>query len=427
MRKKIKKEKSLYWKMLCMNVIPIFVLAIVITSFSAHSFSNALNKEVKQGLMDLSTTILNLYDNLYPGDYTVTEQDGALYMLKGEHQINGDFSIIDSIKKDTGVDITIFYQDIRVITTLHQNGERMVGTKVNAVVSRDVLQTGKAAFYPSVEIGDDNYFAYYAPIINSDGSCIGMVFVAKPTEDVSESRNASVIPIIVIGIVAMVLAGLISLRFSGSLIQAIDKIEVFLGKVAKGNLNDSLDYSVSKREDELGEMGRNAVKMQKSLIELVEKDVLTGLYNRRYGDKKLQEARQKKINQNIDFYLVMGDIDYFKKINDTCGHECGDEVLAEVARILKKNMKGKGFASRWGGEEFLLVFTGCRYEAVIEKLEEIMQEVSEAEISCKEETVRVTMTFGISQGSADSIDELIKRADEKLYQGKENGRNQIVQ
>lgn len=425
--KKVKKEKSLYWKMLCMNVIPIFILAIVITSFSAHSFSGALNKEVRQGLMDMSTTILTLYDKLYPGDYSVTEQDGALYMLKGEHQINGDFAIIDSIKADTGVDITIFYQDIRVITTLHQDDERMVGTRVNAVVSRDVLETGEAAFYPSVEIGEKSYFAYYAPIVNSDGSCIGMIFVAKPTEEVNQSRNASVLPIILLGIIAMIIAGLISLRFSGNLIRAIDKIEAFLGKVAKGNLNDSLDYSVSKREDELGEMGRNAVKMQKSLIDLVEKDALTGLYNRRYGDKKLQEVRLKKINQNIDFYLVMGDIDYFKKVNDTYGHECGDEVLERVAHILKRNMKGRGFVSRWGGEEFLLVFTDCSYENVITKLHDIADEVRAAEIPYNEEVIRVTMTFGISQGSADSVDELIKTADEKLYLGKTNGRNQIVQ
>ena len=424
--KKIKNEKSLYWKILGMNVLPIFLLAAVITSFSAHSFANALNKEVKRGLMDLSTTIMTLYDNLYPGDYTVTEQDGAIYMLKGEHQINGDFAIIDSIKEKTGVEITFFYQDTRVITTLYQDEKRMVGTKVNAVVVKDVLKGQTESFYPSVAIGDQNYFAYYAPIINADGSCIGMIFVAKPSQEVYRSKMASIMPIIFLGLAAMVIAGIFSIRFSSRLIRSIDKIEEFLGEVAKGDLNDSLDYEVVKREDELGEMGRYAVKMQKALIELVEKDALTGLYNRRYGDKKLNDVYSDKQEKNIDFCLAIGDIDHFKSVNDTYGHECGDMVLEKVAAVMKKAMKGRGFVARWGGEEFLLVFTDAGLERVKGYLEEILQEVRTLEIPYKEEMIRVTMTFGVSMGNADSLDSLLLDVDEKLYEGKNNGRNRIV-
>lgn len=424
--KEIKNKKSLYWKILQVNVIPVFLLTIIITSFSAHSFSKALNQEVKKGLMDISATILTLYDHLHPGDYAVVEQDGAIYLLKGEHQINGDFSIIDSIKEDTGVDITFFYNDVRVITTLYQNDKRIIGTKVNAVVTKDVLNSKKPAFYSSVEIENEQHFAYYAPVINSDGSCIGMLSVAKSTKEVAASKMASIFPIVFLGLAGMLIAGVFSFRFSKNLIRAIGKIEEFLRKVAKGNLNDSLDYEVSKREDELGEMGRNAVKMQKSLIELVEKDALTDLYNRRYGDKKLKEAYRNKRNQNIDFQLVLGDIDHFKAVNDTYGHECGDMVLAEMARIMKKYTKDRGFAARWGGEEFLLVFTDCSYTEARERIENIMQEVRAAEVICEENKVRVTMTFGISQGVADDLDEMLRDADKKLYQGKKNGRDRIV-
>ncbi len=424
--KEIKNRKSLYWKMLRMNVIPIFLLAIVITSFSAHSFSKALNEEVKKGLIDISATILTAYDHLYQGDYTAVKQDGAIYMLKGEHQLNGDFALIDSIKKEAGVDITFFYHDVRVITTLYQDGQRIIGTSVNAVVTKDVLEEKKAAFYSKVEIENVPHFAYYAPIVNADGSCIGMLSIAKPANEVEASKMASILPIIFWGLAAMVIAGICSFRFSGNLIQAIEKMERFLGKVAKGNLNDNLDYKVLKREDELGEMGRDVVKMQKALIELVEKDSLTGLYNRRYADKKLKEAYRDKINRNIDFQLALGDIDYFKRVNDTYGHDCGDLVLAETAGIMKKHMKGKGFVARWGGEEFLLVFTDCSYAKAREQLEMILEEIRKTEIIFAEKMVRVTMTFGISQGNADGIDEILRDADEKLYQGKNNGRDRIV-
>jgi len=423
--KKTNGHKSLYGKMLGMTILPLLLLAITITFFSAHSFSEAINKEVKKGLMDLSATILTLYDHSYPGDYTVTMQEDGLYMLKGEHQINGHFDVIDTIKTRTGMDMTIFYKDVRVITTLHNDdGQRLIGTKVNAVVTKDVLEGGKAVFYPEVDIDGKQYFAYYAPIINSDDNVIGMLFVGKPKEDVNKIVTAAVRPIFVIGMIAMLIAAVITTGFTKELIRAIKKIQIFLGKVAKGNLRDVLDYSVSKRDDELGEMGRYAVTMQKALIEQVEKDALTGLYNRRYGEKKIIEVQN---NLAGNYCLVLGDIDYFKKVNDTYGHECGDIVLSEVANILNINMRNKGFAARWGGEEFLLVFENIKMKDAVNMLEDILNEIRKKEIAYKEEIVRITMTFGICQGGTEDMDSLIREADNKLYRGKEGGRNQIVQ
>ena len=223
--KQEKTKKSLYVKLLQITLIPIFVLTLVITSFSIKSFATALHSEVKQGLMDLSSAIMTLYDQLYPGDYYVVSQNNEIYMMKGEHQINGDFSIIDTIKEKTGVDITFFFQDTRVITTLYDpEGKRMIGTRVNAVVVNDVLKTGQPAFYPSVSIGEEKYFAYYSPLINSDGTCIGMLFVSKPVKTVSSNLKKVIIPIIILGIVAMIIAALFTISFSKNLMRAIAKI-----------------------------------------------------------------------------------------------------------------------------------------------------------------------------------------------------------
>lgn len=424
-----KREKSLYGKLLRMNLIPLFLLVVIITSFSAKSFADALNREVKNGLMDLTTTIMTLYQNLYPGDFRMVESEGAIYLLKGEHQINGDFTIIDTIKADTGTDITFLYQDIRVITTLKdESGNRLIGTKVNAVVIKDVLEKKQPAFYPNVSIGEKEYFAYYVPLINSDGSCVGMLFVAKPTKEVYDSIRSTVSPIVALGIVAMVLVGLVTLRFSNNLIRSISGIEKFLGKVAQGNLNNKLDYEVYRREDELGEMGRYAIDMQKSLCELVEKDVLTALYNRRSGEKRLMQAYKDKFTKNIDFCIAVGDIDHFKQVNDNYGHDCGDLVLSEVAAIMKRAMCGKGAAARWGGEEFILLFNDCKLEKAVTHLNEIMEKIREKEVIYEKETkVRITMTFGICQGTVEGVDAVLREADEKLYYGKNNGRNQIVQ
>lgn len=427
--KNIKTKRSLFGEMLQINLLPIFLLALVIISFSAKSFANALSSEVKKGLMDLSSTILTFYDQLYPGDYQGVMQDGALYMMKGDHQINGDFSIIDTIKENTGVDITIFYNDTRVITTLYdKNSERLIGTKVNAMVTKDVLENRQATFYPEVSIDDQNYYAYYAPLMNQDGSCAGMLFVARPTKSVYMSMWKSILPIIFFGISAMIIAGAFTVRFSHNLMQAITKIGEFLGKVAKGDLSQNLDYNVSKREDELGALGRHAEYMQRSLSELVERDGLTGLFNRRSGEKLLKQVHRDKLDGKSEFCVALGDIDLFKKVNDTYGHECGDVVLIQLARIMKNHMAGNGFVSRWGGEEFILIFTEYLIKDAKVILDEIMQEIRETDIVYDENTkVRVTMTFGICQGSTDSVDAILREADGKLYIGKNNGRNQIVQ
>ena len=159
----------------------------------------------------------------------------------------------------------------------------------------------------------------------------------------------------------------------------------------------------------------------------MERDALTGLINRRSGEKRLQQARKEKEERNIDFCVAIGDIDFFKKVNDTYGHEWGDMVLTQIARVMKKHMVGKGIVARWGGEEFLFLFNNCMLEEAVALLDETLSEIRDIEIEIDETTkIRVTMTFGICQGSTDGLNLILKEADEKLYSGKNNGRNRIV-
>lgn len=424
----VKAKKNLYHQLLRITLLPILLLTVVIIGLSIRSYVKAMNKEVRQGLMNQSETIITMYDKLYPGDYRAVEGEDGLYLLKGEHQINGDFSIIDTLKESTGVDITVFYQDIRVITTvLGDDGERIIGTKVSTVVVKDVLETGKAAFYPSVAIGDKDYFAYYSPLVNEDGTCIGMLFVAKPAETVMDELFRVILPIVILGILAVVIAALLTIRYSSELTKAIVSIENFLGKVANGDLSEKLAYPVGKRKDEIGELGRHAVEMQQSLQELVEKDALTGLYNRRYGERRLKQVQKNADTCGTPFCIAIGDIDYFKHVNDTYGHEGGDRVLEQVARIMAERVRREGFVARWGGEEFLLVFTEQGLQDAAEALQKLQNEIRDMEFDCSnEEKVHVTMTFGVCESEGESLDELIRLADNRLYTGKNSGRDRIV-
>lgn len=424
-----RKKTSLYYVLLKANILSVLVLALVITIFSAKSFEKSIHEEVRAGLVDLSATVVTLYDQLYPGDFTTVEQADGLYLLKGGNQLNGNFAIIDEIKEETGVDITIAYSDTRVITTLfNSDGERLVGTRVGAGVKKMVYEQGIPQFYSEVKIEGEGYFAYYAPLMNSDGTIIGMIFVAKPSAQVDKLVKNAVFPIFLIGHLAMLIVGFFTIRFSNELINAIDKIEVFLEKISKGNLRAELSPEVLARQDELGDMGKHVVQMQRSLRELIEQDLLTGLNNRRSGEKKLRQVQADNTRTGLPFSVAIGDIDHFKHVNDTYGHECGDVVLTNISNRLKRHMKGNGFAVRWGGEEFLLVFDRCNKEKAVGCLEDLMQEIRSAKIQYGNGTVvQVTMTFGIEDGSEENLDHIIRSADEKLYYGKNNGRNQIVQ
>lgn len=100
---------SLFYHLLVMSIVPIILLTVVITCFSATRFATSMDREVQNGMRDLCNTILLMYDREHPGAFHAIEQDGAIYLLKGEdYQLNGDFSIIDSVKEKTNMDITIF-------------------------------------------------------------------------------------------------------------------------------------------------------------------------------------------------------------------------------------------------------------------------------------------------------------------------------
>lgn len=345
--KRILKAKSFFWTLLKITMLPLILLTAVITTFSAVRFAASIKVETKNGLVDISRTVVVLYDAIYEGDYHTVEKDGAVYLMKGDHTINGSFAIIDAIREETGIDVSVFSQDTRVITTIRSaDGKRAIGTKANDTVVQDVLKDGKAHFYESTMVEGVRYFSYYEPLFDASGTCIGMLFLGKPSAEVEGLVVDSLKPIIICGIITMLFACLVTSRFSLNLVHAIRKMELFLVAIARGDLHEEFDRDVLKRKDELGEMGRYLIKMQNSLHQLVEQDILTGLYNRRSGEKLLKRVRENYEKDGTPYCVAIGDVDHFKNVNDTYGHECGDVALAELSARMKEHMRISNSALR---------------------------------------------------------------------------------
>jgi len=410
-----------------LSVIPLLFLGIILMLLASHQFTSAMYEQVEEELQNVALNVNTLFELVYPGDYMLTGED-AYQLYKGEHNITSDYSLIDRVKQDTGLDITLFYQDTRILTTIYSSSDvRIIGSGAPSIVVDDVLNGGEAHFYTNTIINDSNYFSYYMPLHNSDSSVVGMLFVGKPSKNVNEAINRSIYPLIIADILVMLIIAAGISAYTKKFSAALLKIHSFLSDVSTGNLSARLNDSVLKRNDELGDIGRSALSMQRSLRHMVEQDTLTELFNRRSADRKLHQILDKAAKQGLPFSLAIGDIDYFKRVNDTYGHECGDVVLKKVADTLREHMNTLGFVARWGGEEFLLVFDHMNVNEANESLQNLLEKIRNLKVVYNEETIHVTMTFGLSDGDTADIQQLLKTADNKLYQGKTGGRNQIVQ
>lgn len=154
-------------------------------------------------------------------------------------------------------------------------------------------------------------------------------------------------------------------------------------------------------------------------------DPLTTLYNRRRMEEVLKN--HIRANPNENFSIAIGDIDFFKKINDTYGHNCGDQVLKSLSDLFREKTLGAGHVCRWGGEEFLFFFPKMNLDNAAVLMNEINIAVSKCIISYKDITIHVTMTFGVEENDfQSSISDIVKRADDKLYYGKTHGRDTVI-
>ncbi|MDE7432799.1 MAG: diguanylate cyclase [Lachnospiraceae bacterium] len=429
LKKKGKKRKRLSgfnMSLLKMTLIPLMLLGIIVSIIVYISLSDIMYSEVEEELKNTSLIVQHTFEYAYPGDYAVVGKD-KVAVVKGEKVLNGEYSLIDNIKKETDSEVTFFYGNTRILSTIRDdNGERVIGSTIRQSVVDQVLVEGKGNFYDDIIIDNKTYFAYYLPIRNSDNTCIGMVAILKQKDAVRKKIISAIMPAIIIVILGMIIMTVISYKYSSKLIKRISKVKNFLIKTSNGDFAVHLDEIVLKHHDEISEMGRLAVSMQASLRNMVEQDALTGMNNRRYGDKILLEVHQKYKKSGRPFSVAIADIDLFKLINDTYGHNGGDYVLKEIAGILKDKMSDLGFAVRWGGEEFLLVFDGIELDRAHEYLTEIVDIIRNKEIIYNGHKIKITVTCGITAGNDNPVHLIVKAADKKLYEGKQNGRNRIV-
>jgi len=206
--------------------------------------------------------------------------------------------------------------------------------------------------------------------------------------------------------------------------------------VEQGFESGGVDYIKKPyNEIELRARIRSALQKKRREMDLREKtitDPLTGVHNRRYFfeylDKAIEHARR---NRSRVFSVAMLDIDHFKRINDTLGHQAGDFVLRQLAEHLAKSIRPYDLLARYGGEEFIVLFKDCDRKESGDILRRIKDDVSRTGFRFNETPVRITFSSGISDlndipADGATVEGLVRLSDERLYRAKESGRDRIV-
>jgi len=156
-------------------------------------------------------------------------------------------------------------------------------------------------------------------------------------------------------------------------------------------------------------------------------DGLTQLYNRNFLDTRLTQEFSKSKRYNNELCVMMLDIDYFKKVNDTYGHPIGDEVLKKVSNILKDSLRSSDLVARYGGEEFCVLMPHSHTKEAKKLAERLREKIQTTQVSESHQELRVTISIGLADFNKDLESEknLLTNADKALYRAKENGRNRV--
>ena len=186
---------------------------------------------------------------------------------------------------------------------------------------------------------------------------------------------------------------------------------------------------IKRLQEALEEREKELLEVNERLRYMSQTDGLTGLDNRRHLNERIEEMFQQAQRLSEPFSLVMCDLDKFKSVNDTYGHQAGDELLKQLARILKDEAREIDRVGRYGGEEFMLLLPGTVLDAAVTFAERVRKRIEGHTFTFDGGTLQRTASFGVSglpHPKVDQSDALVRTADDALYVAKETGRNRVI-
>jgi two-component system cell cycle response regulator len=296
---------------------------------------------------------------------------------------------------------------VLLVDEQEQSFER-IGGMLRSTVELDVASEPRTGFFQAAE------GSYECVIVSTSFSAFDPLRLCSQLRSFDRTRSLPIILLAEEGEDERVIRGL-ELGINDYLVRPIDQQELtarLRTQVRRKRYNDQLRANVART------------------VEMAITDGLTGLHNRRYLDSHLQSLLDRAVARQQPLSLMITDIDRFKAINDTFGHDGGDDVLREFAQRLRRSLRGIDLVCRFGGEEFVVVMPDTDSQVAANVAERIRAEIARTPflIGPDRRPINVTVSAGVAslRCGSDAAESLMKRADLALYEAKTNGRNRVV-
>lgn len=258
-------------KLLIVSLSPLILIGILVCVLSGMKVNTVVTGTIENGLRGVATSVRDTLWNMDGNSGYTLSEDGELY--KGEFYVSGAISIVDNIKRVTGMEVIVYYGDTCILTSVvDENGKRIVGTKAADNIVLEVIRRKGEYFSTEDEILGQKYFGYYIPLNDRDDrntTPIGMVFAGIPQAE-AKGQITEIVGLIFAIIAVMTLVAAVFLFFIvRQLVRALHKGTNALEQVAQGNLNITLDKKTLKRKDEVGKISRAIMKLREELVSII--------------------------------------------------------------------------------------------------------------------------------------------------------------
>lgn len=265
---KIKVINSIGTRLLFMTIIPIIVMAIILGVYACSTLRRGISEEAIEVLHSTATAVDASFDKLNDVPYSL---DASGNLVKGEYNISERVADLDAFVEGTHTEVTIFYGDVRKATTLTDaSGKRIIGTTANPDITEAVYKGGQIYTSYKTEINGENYYVYYMPLRNDDGSIAGMVFAGQPSADIDMLVARKINSIVIIAVVFSVIMAIISVWSAIGMAKSVKSTGEVLENIAAGDLTKDINRKLLKRKDEIGVMGDSLATLQDKLRQIME-------------------------------------------------------------------------------------------------------------------------------------------------------------
>ncbi len=406
---------------------------MVIWHGHSHKWQNLMETSVEKINKEQLVAVASKTESLY--SLRVSQPVRSEDELVGTLSIGIDLTTpdyIDWLKSLSSMEIAFFKDDVCIMSSIIRDGKHLVGEKLKPRIAEAVLKNGEICFIHDDIFGSE-YNAAYWPLKTTDGKIVGIWFAGMPIDKMLELERLGIMKSICITIILLIIMLVIFSAIGLHISAPVREITRYIIDVSNNKKGAALHiYS----NDDMGKLSEHLRNMVLSLQarteqfrELSYRDQLTGLWNRRYFMESIQREIALSIRHGYELSLGIADIDHFKKVNDTYGHDAGDVVLKHIADILRQNLRSSDIVARYGGEEFIILLHNTNLEEATKLFEHLRRLCEQSSVTVNNQSICVTVSFGLVTLPKDTQlpeEALIKHADMALYQSKRNGRNQVT-